>query len=98
MKSVRHVLLATSAMALGAIGASGVGTSPAPPSASAASAHQPGTPGSPMLATQQAPVAPRDRRQWLQVRATRRRFPTWTGTHKQNRRKQLKRNQRRGGR
>lgn len=88
MRSSRQTLSGLLAAALLGTGASVV-TSPTVPTASVASAH---TPGNPMLATQQAPAAPHDERRWLRTRRTPSRYRSLrqsTGTHKQNRRRQL---------
>lgn len=89
MRSARHALLAASTMALMGTGASVVSTPAVQRTADVASATQP---GNPILAAQQAPVAPHDRRQWLRSRRTPSRYRSLrksTGTHKQNRRRQL---------
>ena len=89
----RASLLAASAVALlGAGTATVVTPATTQPTASVASAHTPNAPGNPMLATQPTPAAPHDRRRWLRSRHTPSRYRSLrksTGTHKQNRRRQL---------
>lgn len=90
MRSARQALLAASSLALLGTGASVVSTPGLAPGLSEARSAGQNLP--PVLPAPGQPVSPDDRRQWLRSRYTSPRYRPLrksTGTHKQNRRRQL---------